>query len=116
MRRQSETKKMLCLDAFQSITLQTNHLLLGGNYLSHFKSQALKSEVKHHQEVLSKRLVLWKDDEVEKLLRDERTIQSRIGKLKSSDPPNRSKVFAKLVLILKIMFKLFFLIFFKIIF
>ena len=62
--------------------------------------------------MLSKRLFLWKDDEVEKLLRDERTIQSRIGKLKSSDPPNRSKVFAKLVLILKIMFKLFFSIFF----
>lgn len=54
--------------------------------------------------MLSKRLVLWKDGEVEKLVRDERTIQSRIGKLKSSDPPNRSKVFAKLVLIFKIIF------------
>ena len=66
--------------------------------------------------MLSKRLVLWKDGEVGKLVRDERTIQSRIGKLKSSDPPNRSKVFAKLVLIFKIIFKLFFLIFFKLFF
>ena len=66
--------------------------------------------------MLSKRLVLWKDGEVGKLVRDERTIQSRIGKLKSSDPPNRSKVFAKLVLIFKIIFKLFFLIFLKLFF
>ena len=66
--------------------------------------------------MLSKRLVLWKDGEVGKLVRDERTIQSRIGKLKSSDPPNRSKVFAKLVLVFKIIFKLFFLIFFKLFF
>ena len=66
--------------------------------------------------MLSKRLVLWKDGEVGKLVRDERTIQSRIGKLKSSDPPNRSKVFAKLALIFKIIFKLFFLIFLKLFF
>ena len=66
--------------------------------------------------MLSKRLVLWKDGEVGKLVRDERTIQSRIGKLKSSDPPNRSKVFAKLVLVFKIILKLFFLIFLKLFF
>ena len=35
---------------------------------------------------------------INKLLREGRIIQSRIGKLRSTDPPDKSKVFTKLVL------------------
>ena len=42
--------------------------------------------------------MLWREGEIGKLLREGRIIQGRIGKLKSSDPPNRAKVFAKLVM------------------
>ena len=55
------------------------------------------SKAKDHQDVLSKRLVLWRDGEIGKLLREGRIIQGRIGKRKRSDLPDRSKVFAKLV-------------------
>ena len=41
---------------------------------------------------------LWRKGEINKLLREGRITQGRIGKLKASDPPDRSKVFAKLVL------------------
>ena len=47
---------------------------------------------------MSKRLAQWKDGEINKLLREGRIIQSRIGKLRSTDPPDKSKVFTKLVL------------------
>ena len=57
-----------------------------------------KSKAKDHQDVLSKCLVLWRQGEINKLLREGRIIQGGIGKLKASDPPDRSKVFAKLVL------------------
>lgn len=57
-----------------------------------------KSKTKDHQDALSKRLALWKEGKIDKLLREGRIIQGRIGKLKRSDPPDRSKVFAKLVL------------------
>ena len=57
-----------------------------------------KSKAKDHEDVLSKRLVLWRQGEINKVLREGRIIQGRIGKLKASDPPDRSKVFAKLVL------------------
>lgn len=57
-----------------------------------------KSKAKDHQDILSKCLALWKDGEINKLLREGRIIQGRIGKRKTSDPPDRSKVFAKLVM------------------
>lgn len=57
-----------------------------------------KSKTKDHQEVLSKRLTLWKEGEISKLVREGRILQGRIGKLRTSDPPEKSKVFAKLVL------------------
>ena len=47
---------------------------------------------------MSKLLTLWRQGEINKLLREGRISQDRIGKLKASDPPDRSKVFAKLVL------------------
>ena len=57
-----------------------------------------KSKAKDHQDVLSTRLTHWRQGEINKLLREGRIIQGRIEKLKASDPPDRSKVFAKLVL------------------
>ena len=57
-----------------------------------------KSNAKDHQDVLSKRLILWRQGKINKLLREGRIIQVRIGKLKTSEPPDRFKVFAKLVL------------------
>lgn len=57
-----------------------------------------KSKAKDHADALSKRLVLWKEGEIHNLLREGRIIQGRIGKSKMSDPPDKSKVFAKLVL------------------
>ena len=57
-----------------------------------------KSKTRDHQNVLSNRLALWKEGKIDKLLREGRIIQGRIGKLKRVGPPDRSKVFAKLVL------------------
>ena len=57
-----------------------------------------KSKAKDQQDVLFKRLILWRQGEINKLLREGRIIQGRIRKLKASKPPDRSKVFAKLVL------------------
>ncbi|CAB4027742.1 Hypothetical predicted protein, partial [Paramuricea clavata] len=57
-----------------------------------------KYKAKDHQNALSKRLALWKDGDINKLLREGRIIQSRIGKFKGSNHPDKAKVFAKLVL------------------
>ncbi|XP_074616679.1 uncharacterized protein LOC141876075 [Acropora palmata] len=57
-----------------------------------------KLKAKDHQNVLSQRLLLWRQGKNNKLLREGIIIQGRIGKLKASEPPDRSKVFAKLVL------------------
>ena len=57
-----------------------------------------KSKAKDHLEALSKCLTLWKEGEITKLLREGRILQGSIGNLKTSDPPEKSKVFAKLVL------------------
>ena len=57
-----------------------------------------KSKAKDHQLILSKRLEKWKRGEIEGLVREGRMIQNRIGKFKGADPPNKSKVFAKLIM------------------
>ena len=58
-----------------------------------------KVQGKNHQDALSKRLALWKDGEISKLIiRERQIIQSRIGKFKGSNQPDKAKVFAKLVL------------------
>ena len=57
-----------------------------------------KSQAKDHQNALAKRLILWREGEISKLLRKYRIIQRRIGKLKGSASPDKTKVFAKLVL------------------
>ena len=49
-----------------------------------------KSKTKDHQDALSNRLALWKEGKIDKLLREGRIIQGCT--------PDRSKVFAKLVL------------------
>ena len=55
-----------------------------------------KSKTKDHLEALSKCLTLWKEGEISKFLPEGGILQGRIGKLKTSDPPEKSKGFAKL--------------------
>ena len=59
-----------------------------------------KSKAKDHQECLARRLVLWKDleGEIETLLRDGRLIQRHLDRSRKVDPPNKAKIFAKLVM------------------
>ena len=57
-----------------------------------------KSKAKDHKECLTKRLALWKDGQIDKLLREGRMIQACIGKSKKSEPPDIAKIFAKLVM------------------
>ena len=56
------------------------------------------SKGKDHNECLKKRLALWKDGKINKLLHEGRMIQTCIGKGKKADPRNRAKIFAKLVM------------------
>ena len=58
----------------------------------------LKSKAKDPKECLKNRLLLWKNGEIDTLLNEGRIIQSRIGKGKKSVPPNKAKIFAKLVM------------------
>ena len=53
-----------------------------------------KSKTKDHLEALSKCLTHWKEGEISKLLREGRILQGSIGNFKTSDPPEKSKVFA----------------------
>ena len=57
-----------------------------------------KSKTKDHQECLAKRLVLWKEGETEKLLREGRMIQKLLSNSRRVDPPNAAIVFANLVM------------------
>ena len=57
-----------------------------------------KSKTKEHQECLEKRLKLWRNGEIDCLLREGRMIQRRIQKSCKKDPPNKAKIFAKLVM------------------
>ena len=58
-----------------------------------------KSKLKDHQDCLAKRLVLWKKGEVDSILREGQMIQRRLGNSRrATDPLNRAKVFANLVM------------------
>ena len=57
-----------------------------------------KSKAKDHQECLARRLVLWKEGEIDTLLRDGRLIQRHLDRSRKADPPNKAKIFAKLVM------------------
>ena len=50
-----------------------------------------KSKAKDHQDALARRLILWREGEISKLLRECRIIQRRIGKLKGSASPDKGK-------------------------
>ena len=78
----------------QHISLKTAFILLAVA----LQKPSPKPKTKDHQEVLSKRLTLWMEGEISKLVREGRILQGRVGKLRTSDPPEKSKVFAKLVL------------------
>lgn len=55
------------------------------------------SKAKDHQECLSSRLALWKEGEIDTLVREGRMIQKRLKKPRGKEPPNKAKIFAKLV-------------------
>ena len=58
-----------------------------------------KLKSKDHQDCLAKRLVLWKKGEDDTILREGRMIQRRLGDShRATDPPNRAKIFANLVM------------------
>ena len=58
-----------------------------------------KSKSKDHQDCLAKRLVLWKNGEVDTLLREGRMMQRRLGNSRrATDPPNKAKISANLVM------------------
>ena len=59
---------------------------------------SIKSKAKDHQESLTKRLALWKEGEIESLLRQGRSIQKRVLKTKRAKPPDKAKIFSKLVM------------------
>ena len=54
-----------------------------------------RSKAKKHQECLEKR---WRKGEIESLLREGRMIQRRLLKSNKNDPPNKARIFAKLVM------------------
>ena len=53
-----------------------------------------KSKAKDHQECLARRLVLWKEGEIDTLLREGRMIQRHVDRSRKADPPNNAKIFA----------------------
>ena len=57
-----------------------------------------KSKAKEHQECLEKLLKLWRNGKTDCLLREGRMIQRRIQRSCRNDPPNKAKIFAKLVM------------------
>ena len=57
-----------------------------------------KSKAKDRQECLAKRLVLWKEGEIDKLLREGRMIQKRLSNSRRVDPPNAAIVLTNLVM------------------
>ena len=57
-----------------------------------------RSKAKEHQECLEKRLTLWRNGEIESLLREGRMIQRRLSKSNKNDQPNKAGIFAKLVM------------------
>ena len=57
-----------------------------------------KSKSKDHQECLLKRLTLWKEGKIDKLMREGRAIQKSLGNSRRASPPNTAKVFVNLVM------------------
>ena len=80
---------------------QTQHIALKAAIVllaTALQKPSVKSKAKDHKECLEKRLALWKEGEVESLLREGRSIQKRLAKAKRTEPPNKAKIFAKLVM------------------
>ena len=62
------------------------------------KKPSRKSKAKDHKEWLARRLALWKNGDIDELIREGRMIQQRIGRSRKIEPPNKAKIFAKLVM------------------
>ena len=56
------------------------------------------SKSKDHQYCLKERLELWKEGQIEKLLREGRLLQSRLSKAKSQSPQDKARIFANLIM------------------
>ena len=60
---------------------------------------SFKSKSKQHSECLKRRFSLWKDGDFDSLVREARTIQSKLPKSRMlSSPDHLSKTFSKLML------------------
>lgn len=57
-----------------------------------------KSMTKDHKECLTRRVALWTNGDIDQLIREGRMIQQRIGRSRKIEPPNKAKIFAKLVM------------------
>lgn len=57
-----------------------------------------KSKTKDPKECLTRRVALRKNGDIDQLIREGRTIQQRIGRSRKIEPPNKAKIFAKLVI------------------
>ncbi|CAB4032899.1 Hypothetical predicted protein [Paramuricea clavata] len=80
---------------------QTQHIALKAAIVllaTVLQKPSVKSKAKDHKECLEKRLALWKEGEVESLLREGRSIQKLLAKAKRTEPPNKAKIFAKFVM------------------
>ena len=62
------------------------------------QKQSQKSKTKDHKECLTRRVALWKNGDIDQLIREGRMIQQRIGRSRKIEPPNKAKIFAKLVM------------------
>ena len=78
----------------QSIALKAAIVLLAVG----LQKPSQKSKAKDHQERLAKRLVLRKEGEIDKLLREGRMIQKRLSNSRRVDPPNTAIVLTNLVM------------------
>ena len=78
----------------QHIALKAAIVLLAAGLQKPYR----KSKAKEHQACLAKRLALWKEGEVDVLLREGRMIQKRLVKSRKADPPNKAKMFTQLIM------------------
>jgi len=53
-----------------------------------------RSKTKDHKECLTRCVALWKNRDLDQLIREGRMIQQRIGRSRKIEPPNKAKIFA----------------------
>ena len=78
----------------QCVTLKAFFVLLAVG----MEKPSRTSKSKDHQDCLKERLELWKEGQIEKLLREGRLLQSRLSKAKSQSPQDKARTFANLIM------------------